>query len=448
MVNYGVSRGCENCRRRKKKCDEGRPTCERCKKAGISCLGYRSPDQLLFYHHYVIRSVDPIVSRGFLDGLPFLLFKSHPTSHVVQAAEIVGWASLGDLRNRLDVLARARTQHISILDSFPGLYHSCRSSGLTLEVLVTATLLGLYEIISGSENHPVPEEGVHGRDICTLFLDPNSSFDLITSMQSLKIANPLLIKDGLQVQPASGSMWTPSSSETIKDLDSILVKCQPLLERANTILQDPSASWIDLNQFSRWETIERHTAWDLEIMGHLTQADADALPCPYVSPGPVHSYSAIYTAAVMNTYRVTYLSLLDVLICLAPRCDFRNGQTLFKWENHAWRLIGDFVLSIPFHLARSTEEYVASTTARSGQPPVGRYVGGLFLLHLIYVLSSTPLVPPYYQNYARECLDWIGENMGIGLASVLSRENLKVSNRTMAGWQILIWAGTLLQIDG
>lgn len=35
--------GCDTCKRRKLKCDEGKPKCERCVKAGIECLGYGAP---------------------------------------------------------------------------------------------------------------------------------------------------------------------------------------------------------------------------------------------------------------------------------------------------------------------------------------------------------------------------------------------------------------------
>ncbi|CAG8936161.1 unnamed protein product [Penicillium salamii] len=36
----GRSKGCRTCRRRKVKCDEGRPLCDRCHKAGFECGGY------------------------------------------------------------------------------------------------------------------------------------------------------------------------------------------------------------------------------------------------------------------------------------------------------------------------------------------------------------------------------------------------------------------------
>ncbi|KAL5089486.1 hypothetical protein Trisim1_005182 [Trichoderma cf. simile WF8] len=38
-----VRSGCGTCKRRKLKCDEGKPECERCVKSGIECLGYGPP---------------------------------------------------------------------------------------------------------------------------------------------------------------------------------------------------------------------------------------------------------------------------------------------------------------------------------------------------------------------------------------------------------------------
>lgn len=40
MVNLGRSNGCQTCKRRRVKCDEGKPTCSRCADAGYQCPGY------------------------------------------------------------------------------------------------------------------------------------------------------------------------------------------------------------------------------------------------------------------------------------------------------------------------------------------------------------------------------------------------------------------------
>ena len=49
MVYYGkLSKGCERCRLRKVKCDQGKPGCKRCDKSGVTCPGYRDLGQVLF----------------------------------------------------------------------------------------------------------------------------------------------------------------------------------------------------------------------------------------------------------------------------------------------------------------------------------------------------------------------------------------------------------------
>ncbi|KAH7069490.1 hypothetical protein FB567DRAFT_456611 [Paraphoma chrysanthemicola] len=49
MPNVGrPSKGCQNCRARKIKCDQKRPSCSQCKRAGRDCQGYRDPLSMMF----------------------------------------------------------------------------------------------------------------------------------------------------------------------------------------------------------------------------------------------------------------------------------------------------------------------------------------------------------------------------------------------------------------
>jgi hypothetical protein len=43
-----VSRGCQQCRTRKVKCDQARPQCRRCERRGEQCGGYREESSLIF----------------------------------------------------------------------------------------------------------------------------------------------------------------------------------------------------------------------------------------------------------------------------------------------------------------------------------------------------------------------------------------------------------------
>ena len=51
---------------------------------------------------------------------------------------------------------------------------------------------------------------------------------------------------------------------------------------------------------------------------------------------------------------------------------------------------------------------------------VGRSAGGLLLMHPMNVVAKMSIVSPELQNYARDIMSWIAQEMGIGEASVLS----------------------------
>ncbi len=51
----------------------------------------------------------------------------------------------------------------------------------------------------------------------------------------------------------------------------------------------------------------------------------------------------------------------------------------------------------------------------------GRSVGGLLLMHTIYVASNLSIVPQQIRLYLKDCLEWIGMYMGIGQASLFAK---------------------------
>lgn len=77
----GKSKGCSTCRRRKKGCDQGRPTCGQCKQSGYECGGYKR--NLTFIHHPASKAVEsatfaPVSATRDQDSLkivPFYLWE-------------------------------------------------------------------------------------------------------------------------------------------------------------------------------------------------------------------------------------------------------------------------------------------------------------------------------------------------------------------------------------
>ncbi|EED14960.1 conserved hypothetical protein [Talaromyces stipitatus ATCC 10500] len=493
MVNYGVSRACETCRKRRKKYDEGRPTCSRCAKAGRVCLGYRSEDQLHFRYHaapvnapvqtplppiseiyttdhavrffldqYVVRTTDTRISRGFLHGLPSLLANAEPYTDLVQAVEIVAWASLGNQFSWPDLLVKARKQYITLLQSFQVLLLSCQLHSPTVEALVIVILLGMYEIVSSADLLPEQQQHVaHVRGVYALLLSDSSPFDLRSSTQLFQVASPLLARGALQNDHTAGVLCAPASNNTVRNLGQILIECHSLFERVNTQLQNPQTPPTDLQEtfakalrkeyaFSQWDT-NLDTSWQANTIGYVTEAEAQASSCPFCWHGAVHSYFDVYVAAVMNTYRKTYLMLLEALIRTASHINpVNHADTITNWTHEARLLADDIVASVPYHLTSNLRDYLRTITSQKGTPRIGRSVGGLLLLHPLYVLSTSSILHPPMQSYVKSCLAWIGQYMEIGQGTLMSKVNGSqgyaiLPFQEMAEEHVLIWAGMLLQ---
>jgi hypothetical protein len=99
-----------------------------------------------FYKDYVVISHDRSVSRGFLDGLETLINHTGNMSDLAQAAKIVSLATTGNKLCRMDLVHYTKQLYGDLLGSF----HSnlLRSTSLnTVEALMTAVLLGIYEVV-------------------------------------------------------------------------------------------------------------------------------------------------------------------------------------------------------------------------------------------------------------------------------------------------------------
>lgn len=218
----------------------------------------------------------------------------------------------------------------------------------------------------------------------------------------------------------------------MRNLDSILIKCHPLFERADTQLQNPETTLHELQgtlgdalaidiAFSHWST-NQDASWKPNIVGHITQKDAESSSCPFARAGAVHSYFDIYVAAVVNTYRKTYLMLLGILIRLTSRIKGTvQTDAVTRWERQAHTLINDIIASIPYHLADNVHDYERTILWSNSSPRIGRAVGGLLLLHPLFVLATCSIVPSPIHAYVAKCLAWIGSIIGIGQATLMSK---------------------------
>ncbi|KAF8606239.1 hypothetical protein BDV93DRAFT_363891 [Ceratobasidium sp. AG-I] len=69
---------CLTCKRRHKKCDRGRPVCERCRRGGFECLGYGHNDQTAPGSSLVGSPSDPTWQVAPTRSISTLLYQSQP----------------------------------------------------------------------------------------------------------------------------------------------------------------------------------------------------------------------------------------------------------------------------------------------------------------------------------------------------------------------------------
>jgi len=115
--------------------------------------------------------------------------------------------------------------------------------------------------------------------------------------------------------------------------------------------------------------------------------------------------------------------ILNIII----RCSRRLGE---KNTSHDEKILfdelcNDMVASIPFNLSQDITKFMeqAETTSEFSITP-GKSLGGLLLMHPLFVTSNLPSISPQLQTYMKSCLAWIGANMGIGQATLLSKVSI------------------------
>lgn len=248
----------------------------------------------------------------------------------------------------------------------------------------------------------------------------------------------------------------PYSSNLSQSLDNLLLAFGPIWRKADAFLGYPSNHPLiqldDLRQlkneamaldqaFAKWQEaqVKDFSPW---TAGHVSQVQAGSKPRVGYWPGRVDTYFDLYVGGVWNTSRTARVLLINMILKLAR---ILNEDHTRKHQD-ALRLIEDIVSSIPFHLAEDLPVFLhsleegevgkaemreesAATTLSPGRP-----VGGLLLVHPIYVASKLSIVPQQMREYMTDCLEWIAKHMGIGQASIFAKVRFQHLQMLCINW--------------
>lgn len=214
-----------------------------------------------------------------------------------------------------------------------------------------------------------------------------------------------------------------------QSLESLLLEFGPLWKKADALLSNQLADAGDLYQLkneavildqalSKWQD-SRVTDFKPCVIGYASQRQVGSKVKVGHWPGKVDTYYDLYVSAVWNIFRSIRIILIDLSSKLSNLLTRKQGPNTEYIE--VLRLVEDIISSIPFHLAEDLPAFVREIDKECSTVKPGRPVGGLLLMHPLYVASKIYLVQQHMQEYLRCCLEWIASDMGIGQASLYAK---------------------------
>lgn len=171
-------------------------------------------------------------------------------------------------------------------------------------------------------------------------------------------------------------------------------------------------------RFADWQE-SRAAEFKPTIAGHIIWSQYELETAVGCWPGKVDAYFDLFVAGVWNVFRAARLLLLALIIRLSDAIQDKDSRT--DHVHTANGIAKDIIASIPYHLADNLQIFLNAVPTETEITNPGRSLGGLLLIHPLYVTSQIPFLPENMREYMRRCLIWIGSNMGLGQADLLAK---------------------------
>lgn len=268
-------------------------------------------------------------------------------------------------------------------------------------------------MIVAGESH-AGYHNTHARGVAAILKIENLPLDLFGAAHFFGSSYASVKKGVLKVAP---------QPTTPHPLCTLLQDFSTLYHEVHNLLSAPSTSPVDLailkievtslsRQFANWQVTQPNVL-NPRLLGHIPVIPHGSGPRAGAWAGRVDTYFDHYIAGVWNISRAAQLLLLDIILALSDALN--DGEDHGRERSEAARLVEDIVASIPYHLTDDLRSFIDGGEERELKP--GRAVGGLLLMHPVFVASRVGTVDAEMREYLQKCLVWIAENMGIGQAA-------------------------------
>jgi hypothetical protein len=197
------------------------------------------------------------------------------------------------------------------------------------------------------------------------------------------------------------TLWSRyKSTPTVHDVEYLKIECQTLKER-----------------LAKWEDAQPQEAKPTTV---AMLEPVFQTPCTPIGrwPGKVDTYPDLYIASVWNYARAARILLTSLMLTISTHLG-HWGESHDTLTSNIKVDIQEILSSIPYHLAENLYDFLKEGETEISDP--GKTLGGMLIMHPLYIASKAPFLPEETKNYLQRCLSWIASNMGIGQAEILAQ---------------------------
>ncbi|KAJ5725095.1 uncharacterized protein N7483_006452 [Penicillium malachiteum] len=309
------------------------------------------------------------------------------------------------------------------------------------EPFAIAILLGLYQIIVANASSP-GHHTAHAKGAAAILQIENNPLYLI---QASLTSHPLLLDGNQSCHSTTGKYSTD------RQMYEFLIRLDPIWKRTEDLLAgSPFAVDSDVLLLLKIEAVKLNddiSLWQKSQNEEIKAVTIDSGPPPNLThgvgywPGRVDMYIDLYVATLWNVSRIVRCLLITLITRLSGiLCDGVNHDAdRLEVSN----LVEDMLASIPYHLSEDLQVFLRERHEHTEITNPGRSVGGLLLMHPIYLAAYLDIIPSDRRLYFKKCLVWIAQRMGVGQAAFLAQAP-QVDNQYFAGGCLIVLAGLLL----
>ncbi|KJZ74436.1 hypothetical protein HIM_06246 [Hirsutella minnesotensis 3608] len=489
MVYNGPSRGCHMCRKRRIKCDETKPACNRCIKSGRNCPGFRQELGLVSHMEIAAElktaryaTKDTIIpstlrppfedqaacyfmsnfvlnptlggAPGFMNFLTLLRTMNHVPKHFEYAFDACTLAFLNNREDSRNIFEKeALGKYAKALSAT---FSALRDPELAKQdvTLASVLLLGLFEQIAPtSMSWSALGSHIEGAYHLAMTrgdeqLRTNIGLEMFISVRSRMIIVNLLSSKhlALDVDWQINDMVDRDPTFKVQQLSLMVGE---LRSEANRLLTNSTHSSVHVNKvFDLLRRCQAHevvcenwartlpeiyqfklAAWEDNVPnGDYTKAE--------VYPGRVDAYQSLSVVHMWNIVRCARLALASIIVrCAAWKSapiDYRKTEEYSASVRTCSAIITDIIASVPYQLGWFSKrqdllhEKGKFSTFECGEDNVQKGLGGY--------MATMPLVCVVMQDYtttvqriwAHGRLHHIGSHLGIRSSHSFAQLNVRM----------------------